>query len=268
MQIIYNAAELASIVERNLRNKFGVPEGVAEGDIHIQFAIVDGETKAFVGVGEFPTVPQNTLAPWEERPHVSIGVDHGKSMSETVASLSTSLSTAEPQRRTRRTKAEMEAFRQQQQAEAEAKQAETGNESEVSKSGDDASKQSQATDANQQQEAGSEQAGSDGEQVKGDAQAEAATEQPTYTPAAEVPIADPNDTPPAQPDEGSTGNAPVESTSQQEGAQVPTAPRVSLFAKNKPDASTTGTAGTTASGDAPPASPRPSLFAGLNKNAG
>ncbi|UNI71497.1 hypothetical protein [Burkholderia phage vB_BpP_HN04] len=263
MQIIYNAAELAAIVERNLRMKFGVPDGQGEGDIHVQFAIVDGETKAFVGVGEFPTVPQNTLAPWEDRTHVSIGVDHGKSMSETVASLSTSLSTTEPQRRTRRTKAEMEAFRQQQQAEAEAKQAETGNESEVSKSGDDASKQSQATDANQQQEAGSEQAGSDGEQVKGDAQ-----EQPTYTPAAEVPIADPNDTPPAQPDEGSTGNAPVESTSQQEGTQVPTAPRVSLFAKNKPDASTTGTAGAQVSGDAPPASPRPSLFAGLNKNAG
>lgn len=262
MQIIYNAAELASIVERNLRNKFGVPDGVAEGDIHVQFAIVDGETKAFVGVGEFPTVPQNTLAPWEERTHVSIGVDHGKSMSETVASLSTSLSTAEPQRRTRRTKAEMEAFRQQQQAEAEAKQAETGNESEVSKSGDDASKQSQATDANQQQEAGSEQAGSVGEQVMGDAQ-----EQPTYTPAAEVPIADPNDTPPAQPDEGS-GNVPVESTSQQSDVPPSNAPRVSLFAKNKPDASTTGTAGTTVSGDAPPASPRPSLFAGLNKNAG
>lgn len=258
MQIIYKQEELAIIVRRALAQKFGVHED-SETHLDVQFALDEQDNvRAYIGVGETAELPEHHTAPWEEgkSPHVS-----------TVASLSTSISTATPVKRTRRTKQEMEAFRAEQAALSEQKQVETGNVSEPSKGGENGSSSSQVTDANPTPEAGNESAGEAVQEAQVE-EAAAFANAPVFTPAAEVPIADPADVPPAQPEDNGEGNAPVEASSTGSEVPPPSEKPRSLFNKPSPDSSTTGTDTTqTQAGEASAegAPRRVSLFAGLKK---
>lgn len=232
MQIIYKQAELALIVQRALAAKFGVAVD-ADTQLDVQFGIDDdGEFRAYVGVGEPAELTHaHTGAPWDE-----------VKLTEDQPSLSTSLSTT---KRTRRTKAEMDAFRAQQAAEAAAKQAEVEKQSETSKGGENVSANFQAAQVSQPQEVSSETSSA----VAGD---------------------------PAQDNlnaaqEAASGNEPVQaSLNESEQTQNSVVQQPVEEASNQPEP-TTGTDTTQtqsseaeAAGDAPPAR-RVSLFAGLKK---